>query len=130
MAIVLVDDDDVMLTLTETFLKRKGYAVIKTQSAGAVFQLLETVTPDLMILDVMMPEINGIELCHQLRGRTQTRHIPIIVLSALSDKNTIQACFEAGANAYLTKAEVPKLSAIVGELLDANANHGRRAAQT
>jgi CheY-like chemotaxis protein len=122
MAIVLVDDDAVMLTLTETFLKRKGYAVAKAQSAAAVFEMLETLTPDLMILDIMMPGTNGIELCHQLRSRAQTRQTPIIILSARNDMETIDACFHAGANAYLTKADVPKLSTVVGELLNSNPN--------
>jgi two-component system cell cycle response regulator len=64
---------------------------------------LEKSVPDLIIIDMMMPGMNGIELCEQIRSRPQTSHIPIIMLSALHDGKNAKRALEVGANLYLPK---------------------------
>lgn len=119
MAILVVDDDDTILALVEAFLNRKGYKVTKANNAFMALKMLDTVTPDLFVLDIMMPHLNGIELCRRLRDADKTTDTPILVLSAMSDKETIQKCLDAGASAYLCKSDLLNLPSVVYQLLQA-----------
>ncbi len=101
--ILLVDDDHSMLMLMGIAMKRNGYAVIEAENADKALLLLESNVPDLIILDVMMPGMSGIELCQFIRSRPETMHTPVIMLSALTDRNSIKRALEAGANDYLPK---------------------------
>lgn len=124
MAILIVDDDKAMLTLTATFLSRNGFSLLQAYNGQQALQLLNTFTPDLVILDVMMPGINGIELCKRLRERTETQATPVIIMSALSDPETRRQALEAGADAYLSKWEIQNLAPIVVSLLKPTTNNG------
>ncbi len=101
--ILLVDDDRAMLTLMGIAMKRNGYKVFEAESASKALHLLDTLLPDLIILDVMMPGMGGIELCQHIRARPETKHTPVIMLSALTDRSSIKRALEAGANDYLPK---------------------------
>src|SRR5215510_10095390 len=101
--IMVVDDEAYMLALTEIILKRRGFTVVKAQNAWDALDKLNSSTPDLFILDVMMPGIDGIELCKQLRARPQTANIPVIMFSAKDDVLSMERSLKAGANAYLSK---------------------------
>lgn len=101
--IILVDDELSLLEIFSTMLKRKGFRVIEATNALDALDLVRKVKPDLLILDVMMPGMNGIELCRELRTWPDTHDTPILMLSALSDKGTIRASMDAGANGYLNK---------------------------
>lgn len=79
---------------------------MQAESALEALDMLDELTPDLFILDNMMPGMSGIELCRQLRGRAQTAQTPIVMLSAMSDEKTIQEALDAGANDYLSKLTV------------------------
>jgi DNA-binding response OmpR family regulator len=101
--ILLVDDDQSMLMLMSIAMKRNGYTVIEAESGDKALALLNNTLPDLIILDVMMPGMNGIELCAKIRARPQTRRTPVLMLSAATDRTSIKSALEAGANAYLPK---------------------------
>jgi DNA-binding response OmpR family regulator len=84
-------------------LERGGFEVQKARDAKTALSLLEEYTPDLIILDVMMPGMNGIDLCHMLRQQDKTRKTPVLILSARGDAESIIRGIEAGANDYLPK---------------------------
>jgi DNA-binding response OmpR family regulator len=101
--ILVVDDEIGALTLIGIMLERGGFSISKARDAKAALELLESVTPDLIILDVMMPGMNGIELCRAIRKREATRHTPVLILSARGDSESVIQGMEAGANDYLPK---------------------------
>jgi DNA-binding response OmpR family regulator len=101
--ILVVDDDKGALTLIGIMLDRGGFQVIKAKDAPDALAILEKDTPDLIILDVMMPGMDGIRLCSVLRKREQTAHTPILILSAKSDANSVISSMESGATDYLIK---------------------------
>lgn len=101
--VMVVDDEIGALTLIGIMLERGGFAVQKAKDARVALAALDEGTPDLIILDVMMPEIDGIELCRLIRQRDATRSTPILILSARGDAESIMRGMEAGANDYLPK---------------------------
>jgi len=101
--VLVVDDEIGALTLIGIMLERGGFGVQKARDARVALAALDEGTPDMIILDVMMPEIDGIELCEMIRRRDDTRDIPILILSARGDAESIMRGMEAGANDYLPK---------------------------
>ncbi|GAB4570755.1 MAG: hypothetical protein Kow0077_05660 [Anaerolineae bacterium] len=101
--ILVVDDEIGALTLIGIMLERGGFEVIKAKDANAALAELEKSIPDLIILDVMMPGMDGIDLCRLLRGRDDTKEIPILILSARGDAESVMRGMDAGANDYLPK---------------------------
>ena len=112
MAKILVVDDDIhATTLFDTLLTAKGYdAIIVNDSSTAVdvakstgLNSAKSKLPDLIILDLMMPEPNGFEVCKILRADSNFTEIPIVIFTAMGDRESKEAAFEAGANEFLTK---------------------------
>lgn len=101
--ILVVDDEIGALTLIGIMLERGGFDVLKARDAQAALGVLEETVPDLIILDVMMPGMNGIELCQVIRQSDATRKTPVLILSARGDAESIIKGIEAGANDYLPK---------------------------
>lgn len=101
--ILVVDDEIGALTLIGIMLERGGFSVLKAKDAKTALAVLDQNTPDLIILDVMMPGMNGIELCKVIRERNDTGEIPVLILSARGDAESIMRGIEAGANDYLPK---------------------------
>ncbi|NPV66940.1 MAG: response regulator [Anaerolineae bacterium] len=101
--ILVVDDEIGALTLIGIMLERGGFNVIKAKDANAALAELEKTTPDLIILDVMMPGMDGIELCRVIRNRAATRSTPVLILSARGDAESVMRGMDAGANDYLPK---------------------------
>ncbi len=101
--ILVVDDEIGALTLIGIMLERGGFEVQKARDAKSALSILEDYTPDLIILDVMMPGMNGIDLCQLLRQQDRTRKTPVLILSARGDAESIIRGIEAGANDYLPK---------------------------
>jgi DNA-binding response OmpR family regulator len=101
--ILVVDDEIGALTLIGIMLERGGFNVLKARDGTAALALLDETTPDLIILDVMMPGMDGITLCSAVRERESTTKTPIIILSARGDAESIIKGIEAGANDYLLK---------------------------
>lgn len=118
--VLVVDDEIGALTLIAIMLERGGFAVQKAKDARMALAALDETLPDLIILDVMMPEVDGIELCSMIRQREDTRNIPILILSARGDSESVIRGMEAGANDYLPKPIlhhdlVTKVRTIIGE---------------
>jgi DNA-binding response OmpR family regulator len=101
--VLVVDDEIGALTLIGIMLERGGFNVLKAKDADAALAILDQNTPDLIILDVMMPGTDGIELCGIIREREDTSSIPVLILSARGDADSVMRGMEAGANDYLPK---------------------------
>ncbi len=101
--ILVVDDEIGALTLIGIMLDRGGFEVVKAKDATQGLNTLEKDTPDMIILDVMMPGIDGIELCRMLRQRSQTANTPVLILSARGDAESVMRGMDAGATDYLPK---------------------------
>lgn len=101
--VLVVDDEEMTRNLLRLMLSRSHYTVIE---AGGGYQALEMVQehkPDLVILDLMMPDLDGFSVCERIRKDSQTADIPIFILSARADHETIMRGLELGATKYLTK---------------------------
>ncbi len=102
--VLVVDDDDGVQKLVATLLNRSRITAIPAMSATEAAQLLrQPPLPDIMLLDIMLPEISGIDFLKQMRSKTVFDNLPVIILSALADPKTIRAGLDAGADRYLTK---------------------------
>jgi DNA-binding response OmpR family regulator len=101
--ILVVDDEIGALTLIGIMLERGGFEVLKAKNAEVALGVLEQETPDLIILDVMMPGMDGIELCRTIRGRPETEGTPVLILSARGDAESVMRGMDAGATDYLPK---------------------------
>jgi DNA-binding response OmpR family regulator len=101
--ILVVDDEIGALTLIGIMLERGGFNVLKAKDATSALAVLDQNTPDMIILDVMMPGMDGIELCQVLRERPDTAELPVLILSARGDAESVMRGIEAGANDYLPK---------------------------
>lgn len=102
-SILVIEDKPESLELLEQLLETAGYSVRLIPEAGMAIQSALTNPPDLILLDIMMPEIDGIEVCHQLKNHKQTRDIPVIFISAFSDISNKMKAFSAGGVDYISK---------------------------
>lgn len=122
--IMVVDDDPGILTLMDVTLRKQGYSVLKANGPYEALRYLDSVTPSLIVLDVMMPDMNGIELCEAIRARPQTAVTPILMLSARSDSRSVSSAMQAGANGYISKTGAyHELLHHIRSLLDAKARN-------
>ena len=100
MRILVVDDELSIIKFLRANLETKGYDVLTAMDGAQALQTVEMELPDLVILDIMMPKMNGFEVCRQLREWSQ---IPIIMLSARGDEKDKVKCLDLGADDYITK---------------------------
>jgi DNA-binding response OmpR family regulator len=105
--IMVVDDEEGFLRLISHILHGSGFLVVTASDATEALDVLDFVTPDLLILDRMMPGMDGIALCRMIRARSKTTQTPIIMLTARTDSESATEALAAGANAYLTKPILP-----------------------
>jgi DNA-binding response OmpR family regulator/HPt (histidine-containing phosphotransfer) domain-containing protein len=101
--VMVVDDDQTLLHTLPTLLRPWGFKVSTLAAPQQFWNVLEAVQPDALVLDVKMPEMNGLELCQILRSDLRWRRLPILFLSAISDTQIQLQAFEAGADDYLCK---------------------------
>jgi DNA-binding response OmpR family regulator/HPt (histidine-containing phosphotransfer) domain-containing protein len=101
--VMIVDDDPHILNILRILLERWNLEVITLQDPQQFWQVLESTSPDLLILDLIMPDCNGIDLCQSMRTSSLGKDLPIVFLSAHSDRETIRQLFIAGADDYLSK---------------------------
>lgn len=101
--ILLVDDHDLNLELLEAYLAYGEYEIHMATDGAQALEIIKQDPPDLIILDVMMPRINGFEVCEKVKENSQTRLIPIILLTALKEEEVKIRGIKAGAEDFLTK---------------------------
>jgi two-component system phosphate regulon response regulator PhoB len=107
--ILIVEDEMEIAELMRFHLQREGFAAGIIQSGGAALSAIQTSPPDLVLLDLMLPDVDGLEVCRQLKWRAETRHIPIIIVSAKGEEVDVVTGIELGANDYVTKPFSPKV---------------------
>lgn len=100
---MIVDDDEHWLRHLPTLLKPWGFKVTTLADPQQFWPVLQAITPDVLVLEVNMPQINGLELCQILRSDPQWQQLPILFLSVLNDCATQQQAFAVGADDYLCK---------------------------
>lgn len=101
--ILVVDDDAVIQQLIEVNLELEGYEVVKASNGEEALARVADEAPDLVLLDVMMPRMNGRDVCRKIKGDPETANIPVIFLSARAQDLDVEAGLELGADAYVTK---------------------------
>lgn len=106
--ILIIDDEVGLRNLLKFRLVSFGYDVLVAEDGYAGLELARTKKPDLILLDIMMPYFNGIEVCKKLKSDYKTREIPIVFLSVLAQKEDIEMGKEAGAEFFLTKPYDPE----------------------
>src|SRR5688500_10940312 len=101
--ILILDDESHNRKLMQTLLGPEGYRTLVAATRREALQLAAEKSPDLILLDVMMPEIDGYQVATLLKTDPATRHIPILMVTALDDRTARLACLNAGAEEFLTK---------------------------
>ena len=101
--ILVVDDDITTILLLEAILKKVGYYVWPAESAISALRSVKTLLPDLIILDIIMDDMDGYNLCEHLKSKPATRNIPIIFISSLEDPRNKVRAFKAGGVDYIVK---------------------------
>ncbi len=101
--IAIIDDEPDILQLVVLQLKKNGFRTAGFANASGFYSFLNEKSPDLVILDLMLPDIDGVEICRQLRSNPQTAKIPIIMLTARSEEFDKVLGLEIGADDYVTK---------------------------
>jgi DNA-binding response OmpR family regulator len=101
-ALIVEDEENILLSL-EFLLTQEGYAVTTARDGAAALQAVNKQTPDLVLLDVMLPLIDGFEVCRQMRANPALRNTRIIMVTARGRETEIKRGMALGADAYLTK---------------------------
>ncbi len=102
-SILIVDDEPDNFDVIETLLSVQGYQLYYASNGQEALSVLDTVNPDLILLDVMMPGLNGIDVCKKIKADLQWKIVPVIMVTALSSKEDLALCLEAGADDFISK---------------------------
>ncbi len=113
--ILVVEDEESLLKLESILLTSKGYLVTGVMDGRAALEEIRTNRPDLVILDIMLPEIDGFEVCKRIKENSETRDIPVVMLTAKKSNQDVERGRQVGADAYITK---PFRSARVMEVIE------------
>jgi len=103
MKILVVDDDTVMSNVIRKILEEKGYKTFHALSGKIAFDMIKTVMPDVILMDVLMPGMDGFEVCRQIKNNPHTKHIPVIFITVKSDTDDMVEGFKTGCVDYITK---------------------------
>ena len=101
--ILVMEDEDALSTLLQYNLEKEGYDVVIAADGEEGLVQIDERQPDLVLLDWMLPKVSGIEVCRRLRGRAETRNLPIIMLTARGEESDRVRGLDTGADDYLTK---------------------------
>ena len=101
--ILIVEDNLDSLYIFQTRLAAQGYEILTASDGEDALAIAREKQPDLILLDIMMPKLNGVEVCRRLKGDSSLPFMPIVMVTALAGSEDIVAGLEAGADEYLTK---------------------------
>jgi CheY-like chemotaxis protein len=118
--ILVIDDSTTNVVLLEAVLMNKGYTIDKAMNVKEAYEVMQKRLPRLILLDLLMPRINGFEFLQQLKSNQQYKDIPVIIVSALTDEETIQKTYQLGAQRFIKKpVDINQLIEIVGQTVHA-----------
>ena len=116
--VLVVDDEEMTRKLLRLMLERDGFVIVEAEDGLEALDIIKHEMPDVIIMDVMMPNMDGFSACQALRSKPETAEIPIILLSARAQAEAIRAGLSAGANRYMTKPiSKPELVQTIHDLL-------------
>ncbi len=101
--ILIVDDEPLNIKIAAKVLQKQGYSTLEANNGFKALAIAETESPDLILLDIMMPEMDGFEVCEKLADQEITRDIPVIFLTAVSDRESLLNAFHKGGKDYIRK---------------------------
>jgi CheY-like chemotaxis protein len=101
--ILVVDDSETNIVLLEAVLREAGWSVRAAQSGSEALKMIKSRVPDLILLDLLMPEIDGYQILEKLKADNKLSNIPVIVISAINDPETREKCARSGATDYMPK---------------------------
>ena len=102
--VLLVDDDEVNLLLTAIALRERGFEVVEVNDGALALQGLDELAPDMIVLDALMPGMDGFETCQALRQRSGYAQMPVLMLTGLDDDASIERAYRAGATDFFVKS--------------------------
>lgn len=121
--VLVIEDNPMNMELATDLLQLQGHEVLQATSAFEALGLLHKVKPDLILMDIQLPGLNGLDLTRELRQDPRTRDIPIIAITAYAMMSDEEKAFQAGCNAYIPKPiETTKFFQVVGDVL--SGRHG------
>src|SRR5690242_11485658 len=106
--LVLIEDEEDIAALIKLQADISGYKLFSATDGLNGFDCIEREKPDLVILDIMLPGQNGLDVCRRIKGHTELKHIPIIMISAKSEETDVVLGLELGADDYVTKPFSPR----------------------
>src|SRR3989339_934214 len=106
--ILIVDDDNQIITFIKFILEKNSYSVVTANSGLQGLEVIHKEKPDLVLLDVMMPGLDGYEVCRRIKTNPETEHTPVIMLTALGMGEDFEKAVENGANWYIVKPFKPQ----------------------
>jgi two-component system, OmpR family, response regulator MtrA len=116
--ILIADDDEDILALVKAVLERSGHEVVAVGDGAEALASVRRRRPDLAVLDITMPHVDGLEVLRRLRADAETTALPVVLLSAQAQEADVERGFATGASAYVKKPFSPReLAARVAELL-------------
>jgi two-component system alkaline phosphatase synthesis response regulator PhoP len=128
--ILIVDDEKALVSLVALHMQMAGYEVLFTNEGWSAIDICKRDKPDLVILDLMLPKLNGWEVCRRLRSDDETKDMAVIMLSARGELEDKLRGFDAGADDYVTKPFSPKeLVARVKRILDRSVSQKEKKSQ-
>ncbi len=101
--ILVVDDDPYILMSLEFLMKKNGYDVMIARNGKEALELVEKQLPDLVLLDIMMPDVDGYEICRYIKKTAKIKHAKVVFMSAKSKEADIQKGYDLGASYYISK---------------------------
>lgn len=107
--ILIVDDEEDIIELIKYHLKTEGYSILTAEAGEQAIKIAKQSRPDLIVLDLMLPGMDGLEVTRYLRSNEETRDLPIVMLTAKGEESDIITGLELGANDYISKPFSPKV---------------------
>ena len=101
--ILILEDNDLNLKLFRDLLEAHGYDVTETKDGYEAIRLAGSMKPDLILMDIQLPEISGLDVTRRIKAEEETRHIPIIAVTAFAMKDDEEKILQAGCEAYISK---------------------------
>jgi len=106
--ILVADDDEDILALVKAVLERSGHEVVTVADGAEALATVRTRKPDLAVLDITMPQVDGLEVLRRLRADAETAALPVVLLSAQAQEADVERGFVTGASAYIKKPFSPR----------------------